>query len=98
MSGGMFSYMYSKDFDQLTIDDFEGMEIALGESKYAANVLAATELAGKEFRDLLGKIEVFHASLENLRPVWKALEWWWSCDTGEDSFREACVKFDASQK
>lgn len=35
-------------------------------------------------------IRALDAEVDALQPVTRALEWWQSCDWGEDEFREAC--------
>jgi hypothetical protein len=60
---------------------------ALGYAKDAA--VESRALAAR-----LNQIEVeVEVAMERLRPVWKAMEWWRSCDSGEEQFKAALAEY-----
>lgn len=93
MSGGSFNYLcHSFDLDDL-IDkrgDLEAMSEALAALGYAQDAARETE----ELLVMLRQWEVrATVRVERLREVWKAMEWWRSCDYGEDEFQEALTAY-----
>lgn len=87
MSGGSFDYLYSKE--ALDMDELGRMAGEL-EALERKGVPGAA-LAAAQTRALVLKYD------HPLRKVWKAVEWWRSCDWGEgDVYSElaAFVKVD----
>lgn len=93
MSGGSFNYLcHACGVDELLnkrsdLSDMADELAALGYAKDAA--LETTALRAR-----LNQIEVeIEVAMERLRPVWKAMEWWRSCDSGEEQFKAALAKY-----
>ena len=101
MSGGSFDYLYCLDAEEL-LDPYQGnmleyMIKALGELGYADD-------AARESRELLATIRESQAiikreqdkvqvGINRLKDVWHAMEWYASCDYGEDTFKEVLEKW-----
>ena len=55
------------------------------------------ELKKKETEELIIILRQFqnrvNARLERLSPVWRAVEWWDSCDTSEDGVKKALSEY-----
>lgn len=94
MSGGSYDYLYSKDVSDLvnsrsTLDDMASRLQGLGYANDAA----------KETLSILHSIEHFQTRMENrlsrLSGVWKAVEWWDSCDTGSEYLDDELKKYRA---
>ena len=93
MSGGSFNYLcHTWDLNGL-IDkcgDLEAMASELSGLGYAQDAARETE----ELVVMLRQWEVrATVRIERLREVWKAVEWWRSCDYGEDRVREALAEY-----
>lgn len=92
MSGGSFNYLYCKDADDLLHqrDDLQAMYDELTGLPYA------TKAAGQTFAviELLNRFEREAQALltNDLQEVWKAVEWWKSCDASEDFVRRTIEK------
>ena len=91
MSGGSFNYLYCKDADELfnCISDLVDMADVL--LKYDCPDIA------KDTRRLIEYIKSAHIRIEVLReqlsPIFRAVEYYESCDIGEDSLRQAIEKY-----
>lgn len=94
MSGSSYDYLYSKDVEDLlhmqeTIQNMADRLAGLG---YASD-------AAKETQELLLTLRQFEnrisAMKERLSDVWHSVEWWDSCDSGEDSVKNALEKYRA---
>ena len=92
MSGGSYEYLcykeieelrYNEDLIQRIINDLE----SLG---YANDVAKDTKEFFATLKNNFDKLDMIK---EKLSPIWKALEWWKSCDTNEDSFKRALEKY-----
>lgn len=96
MSGGSYSYLYCKSFDQLVDDDCELEEMA---NRLAG--LGYAEDAARETKDMLLLIrrtkKEFEDKMLRLADVWQAIEWWDSGDWGEDQAKEALAKYRAER-
>ena len=91
MSGGSFNYLYCKSIDKLLwTEDLKRMADALAELGYAQDAAKATHQVILSIRRAQAEIE---AGVEALSGVWKAVEWWVSCDWGEDSVKEALAEY-----
>lgn len=91
MSGGSLNYLYCKDADELFyhLDDLQKAEELLlkeGYSDVAKDVRRLIEYVITS----MNRIEVLQ---ENLQDVFKALEWWQSCDSGKDRVESAVEKY-----
>lgn len=98
MSGGSFNYLcHTWDLNDITskLGDLEDMATALAGLDYAQD-------AARETEELLVLIRQWQVRtgvrLQRLTPVWKAMEWWRSCDSGEDAFREALAAYRGEGK
>lgn len=98
MSGGSFNYLcHTWDLDALIgkLGDLEDMSRALAAVGYAKDAARETE----ELLVILRQWEVqAGVRLDRLREVWKAMEWWQSCDYGEDQFKEALAEYRGEPK
>lgn len=92
MSGGSYNYLCFKDTSEILSnqDDLERMVERLAELGYA-------EDAAREADELLLMIRQFvircDVRLKRLNPIFKAVEWWDSCDWSEDSVKQALDKY-----
>ena len=92
MSGGSFEYLCYKDIDELfnVESSVEDMADALADLGYAEDAARAT-------MDLLLEIRRSRVHLQamkdKLEPIWKSMEWWHSCDTGEDDFKKTLDEY-----
>ena len=94
MSGGSYDYLYSKDVEDLlhTQETIQNMADRLAGLGYASD-------AAKETQELLLTLRQFEnrisAMKERLSDVWHSVEWWDSCDSGEDGVKNALEKYRA---
>ena len=91
MSGGSYNYLCHKDFvGHAALDDLSNMVDRLAGLGYADD-------AARESAELLMIIRQFETRAEviadRLNGVWKAVEWWDSCDSGEESVKVALVDY-----
>jgi hypothetical protein len=98
MSGGSYNYLcYREDLEDLLGSKYqiESMRVTLSDLGYA-------EEAAKETQDLLDLMAQWDAKVQeiagNLKEVWKAIEWWHSCDYSEEEVKKAVAKYQASKK
>jgi len=97
MSGGSFDYLCFKEADA-----WVGMQCSReAQSMIDALIAAGAEDAAKETQTILaiadGARVRLEALIEHIGPVWKAMEWWKSGDSGEDSFEAALAKWRAEE-
>lgn len=84
MSGGSYNYLCLKDADQIREreEELQWMADRLSELGYAQD-------AAQETMEVLLTIRAFEtrmqARIDRLRGIWRAVEWWDSGDSGEDS-------------
>ena len=93
MSGGSYDYLG-------TVFDLEGllqkrhqldaMRDRLAGLGYAKDAALETEELIRILRQYDVRIE---AAINRLQPVWKAIEWWDSCDWGENSVKRALAEY-----
>lgn len=98
MSGGSFNYLcHSWDLNDIVgkLGDLEAMSQALAGLGYAQDAARETEELLVILRQWQVQTEV---RLHRLTPVWKAMEWWQSCDSSEDGFREALAEYRGEPK
>lgn len=93
MSGGSYNYLCHA-FD---LDDLLERRHSLREMADRLAGLGYAEDAAKETEELLVLLNQWCVRAEvrrnRLADVWKAVEWWDSCDSGEDDVREALAKY-----
>jgi hypothetical protein len=95
MSGGSFNYLCDRYDAAGLLDgmrDLEAMSDRLAELGYAND-------AASETRELLLNLRVMEmrceVAIKRLRDVWRAVEWFDSCDWGEGSIGEALSTYRA---
>lgn len=91
MSGGSYDYLYCKEPEELFsrveyIEDMSELALRLG---YKDIALDLTRLA-EYIKSANIRVSVLHAQL---RGVMHDLEWYDSCDIGEDTFKERIEKY-----
>jgi hypothetical protein len=93
MSGGSFNYLCRTwDLSDVLgkIGDLEAMSSALAALGYAQDAARETE----ELLVILRQWQVqTDVRLKRLTPMWKAMEWWQSCDWGEDDLKDALAEY-----
>lgn len=93
MSGGSFNYL-CRAWD---LPDIVGKQGDLEEMSQALAALGYAQDAARETEELLAMLRQWEVRatvrLERLREVWKAVEWWQSCDYSEDQVREALAEY-----
>jgi uncharacterized protein YPO0396 len=88
MSGGSYEYICFADAEDLMSKTREIQEMSdrLAGLGYAPD-------AAKETQELLLTVRQYsnriNAMRERLQSVWRAVEWWDSCDSGEDELKKA---------
>lgn len=97
MSGGSYEYLcWADDLDRLLEKQhhLEAMADRLAGLGYADDAAAETT-------DLLLTLREWQvrarAHVERLSDVWKAIEWWDSCDWGEERVHEALTAYRGDQ-
>ncbi|MGW4028236.1 hypothetical protein ACWEFL_02770 [Streptomyces sp. NPDC004838] len=93
MSGGSYNYLcHSWD-----LDDLLAKRGSLEEISQALAALGYAQDAARETEELLVLLRQWETRagvrLDRLRPVWKALEWWHSSDSSEDTFKAALATY-----
>ncbi|WP_435279299.1 hypothetical protein [Streptomyces sp. 1222.5] len=98
MSGGSFNYLcHAWDLSDIVTKqgDLQEMAEALAALGYAQDAARETE----ELLVILRQWEVrTSVRLDRLREVWKAMEWWQSCDSSEDRFKKALNEYRGDGK
>ncbi|GII89643.1 hypothetical protein Ssi03_76330 [Sphaerisporangium siamense] len=95
MSGGSYNYLYQDDeLHELArysrMEDLRSMADRLAGLGYAADAAAETEELLVILRQSRIRAEV---RARRLAAVWKAIEWWDSCDWTEDQVKGALAQF-----
>ena len=93
MSGGSFNYLCHKDASDLLtggLGDAQDMGDALASLGYAQDAAKETFALIAAVRAAQARLDAF---LERLQPVWKAMEWWQSCDWGENDLKRALAEY-----
>lgn len=97
MSGGSYDYLCFKDAEDLLSGHVEGnielMSNRLAGLGYATDAAAETEELLLIIRQTRNRLS---ARAKRLHDVWYAVEWWDSCDSGEDSVKKALEKYRES--
>lgn len=91
MSGGSFNYLYLKEVPELmaSVTDIEDMSDICIKKHYYDVAKDLTRLA-EYIRSAETRISILH---KQLRDVMHAIEWYESCDYGEDDLEKAIVKY-----
>lgn len=92
MSGGSYDYLCHSEPRELfgRLGTIETMASDLAELGYAQDAAKETE----ELLLLLRQIEMrLEVRFYRLQPIWKAMEWWRSCDWGEDDVKAALAEY-----
>lgn len=93
VSGGSWDYLYSKDVEQLmqysNIEMLEDMADYLNQNGYE-DVAKDTRRLVEYIKSAKIRIETLH---EMLSPVFKAVEWYESGDSGKDNIVKAIEKY-----
>jgi hypothetical protein len=94
MSGGSYNYLcYCDGLSELLdghMSDLRSMADDLAALGYAEDAAAETE----ELICMVNQASVrIETRIKRLRAIWKAREWWVSCDSSEDDFKEALAKY-----
>jgi hypothetical protein len=93
MSGGSYDYAcFARELDELLghVHNLEALRDRLAGLPYARAAAVETERLVAKLRSWEVQARV---AAERLGPVWHAVEWWDSCDSGEDRVREAVENF-----
>ncbi len=92
MSGGSYNYLCHADVEQLfnKIPDLEDMADRLSALGYASDAARETMEALLIIRQYEDRVTVIS---ERLQGVWKAVEWWDSCDSDEDGVKTALERY-----
>lgn len=89
MSGGSFDYMYSKDFDDINLGHLLRACDLFRENGWN-DVATATKVIVLSYFD---KNFQYDETVDAIRKVWKALEWYDNNDWGFDALDEAVSEF-----
>jgi len=92
MSGGSYDYLCFKDAGELAQHEetLQRMADRLARLGYADDAAKETMEVLLEMRQALNRLQT---RISRLSGVWKAVEWWDSCDSGEDGLREALSRY-----
>lgn len=92
MSGGSFNYLFAKDAEDIyrCEEELERMSQTLAQLGYAEDAAMETETLLLIIRQVRTRI---NARLTRLNPVFKAIEWWKSGDSNEDTVKEALTRY-----
>lgn len=92
MSGGSYNYLCHKDFENIfdSISDIEDMRDALVKKGY----LAAAEETEQVLVTMQSARIQIQTRLDRLHDIWRAIEWWESCDIGDESLEEANKEYE----
>lgn len=89
MSGGSYEYLYSaaeNDTLESHREELERMRARLAE-------LGATRAAWRT-GEVIRLLDAAKADARQLEQVWHAVEWWDSCDWGEEQVREVLGNYE----
>lgn len=92
MSGGSYEYLQSMELDDFirTEEQLLRMRDRLSGLGYAEDAALETERLIQMLRQAKVRLSV---KIERLGPVWKAVEWWDSGDSGEDQVKSALKEY-----
>lgn len=92
MSGGSYNYLYGRDADEIMhyLTDLEDMRSRLGGLAYANDAAIETQALRQNIEQFMVETQ---ATLTRLAPVWRAIEWWDSCDSDEEGVKQALLRY-----
>jgi hypothetical protein len=93
MSGGSYDYLgtvYDLDGLLQKRHQLDAMRDRLAGLGYAKDAAMETEELIRTLRQFEVRLEV---ALKRLQPVWHAIEWWDSCDWGEDAVKRTLDEY-----
>jgi hypothetical protein len=94
MSGGSYDYLYCKDVGDLINGEgggnLERMADCLAQLGYADDAAKETLEVLLEIRQARNRIDT---RTKRLSEVWRAIEWWDSCDSSEDGLLNALATY-----
>lgn len=97
MSGGSFGYLGNV----CDMDDILERRHNLAEMADYLDTLEWAAEAAVDTRQVIAEVQAAMARLwtlaEELKPVWHAIEWWYSGDRSEEHAREACAEYAAKR-
>lgn len=93
MSGGSYNYLCHK-FDTQDLlnatEELRQMSDRLAGLGYAQDAAQETEQLLLTLRQVQNRVSAIQ---QRLAPVWRAIEWWDSCDSGEDGVKAALARY-----
>lgn len=99
MSGGSYNYLIHKDAGELLqgngVGDLQAMSDRLAGLGYAVDAARETQEVLLQIRQAQNRIQT---SIDRLRVVWRAVEWWDSCDSSESDLKKALGEYRGEQK
>jgi hypothetical protein len=94
MSGGSYEYLCFKDGEDLFGDqvdrNMQAMADRLAGLGYAQDAAQETQWLLLEIRASANRIQTAKNRLEK---IWRAVEWWDSCDSSEDGVKNALAAY-----
>jgi hypothetical protein len=92
MSGGSYNYLCYKQADDIleNLGNLQDMADRLAGLGYAEDAATETQELLLIIRQYQNRI---NASLKRLTDVWRAVEWWDSSDSGEESVKKALENY-----
>lgn len=92
MSGGSYNYLCYKDGFELGDHegDLQAMADRLAGLGYAKDAAKETQELLLELRQYQNRIQT---RIDRLKGVWHGVEWWDSCDSGEDGVKAELAKY-----
>lgn len=98
MSGGSYDYLcFASDLDELLAKRHALKEMVDRLAGLDEREFPGASAAADQSRALLVRLQMWSSHVDTmtrmLQPTWKAVEWWDSCDSGEDDVREALAAY-----
>lgn len=92
MSGGSYDYLCYKEADDIinSTNELQQMADRLAGLGYADDAAKETQQLLLTIRQYKNRI---NSSIQRLQGVWHAIEWWDSCDSGEDGVKDALKNY-----
>lgn len=94
MSGGSYDYLCDAAGD---VEDLGRKVFRLREMAARLDGIDADGHAACDTREVLAIIAALEHASKRLREVWRAVEWWDSCDIGEDQAMKALVEYEQAR-
>ncbi len=92
MSGGSYNYLCFKEIDELINmqSDLQDMSDRLAGLGYATDAARETQELIQIIRQSINRMEPIK---KRLYGIWHAVEWWDSCDSGEDDLKSELKRY-----